>query len=1035
MNETIRMNSLNTFKNHLYYFITFVILSTSLICSNMKPPPDQIAPIIPKPVRIVSGGGKDIQGFMQLAASERFNYYHQVFIRRVGQTGMVNGKIAPEEFNNYSAVIRIGTTGDFMENVMLEDNESLIYKYIETGGILVFPISLFKHKFLKNLPNRKFNSFAKKIKLEIFIYPTKAAKKNAPEFETETPVNENVHPLGIVEGNAIFKSHYYIDINQLLPSAGVETVCGGFENHNHTCYVVVPLGKGKLILIPDAGVLPAHQTYMDRYKNRLLSENDLRIMRQLTTNLFEYIHAPNIKDVIQHLQYSQPSPLPPVVFWYRPIRTVMTEGPEHLLPPYPLPGEQITDLELNIGRTEWERRLFFTTINKPLKQLKAKVLPFAGPSQNVVDHAEILALRAPHEAFIGPNVYLGRLEQLPPHGEDFIEVKRPASILWCLRLHFNRAAAGTYHSSIVFDADGSEFMLPIKVQVYNVNLDERYFDYEVEYCWQMNWADFNSEKLKRKVQLNCRDFKAHWMNVASAWYPAYSGPSGRTRHGHDIDFSKGKIGAQSPLEFLESPPMLDLSKYDYLFNNFIKHGLTKLRSGVNVDGLPIKKAASDILELWQQQLPNWGLERIMKRLGRWWAREHLRYFRDKGFTSVYAKYLDEWGESKLKKWLPKTEIFRDAGWKIGANPSYKLAPKIWSLVDIWWYAGCPNAWEFLPIADDIAEIPPHLPPNEIKDMRRQRLTSEFWTTLSSTYWWSNLLRYSYKNGWEMALLRSKGYPFSGYHLHGWFRDQPGGWGVYMFPSHPDCEEIYPGILYEMIGESLEDSQYMVLLDNMLDQVRRNNPRKAQQLEKGVSEILTTLKFDPPIQSRYTNAAMDVQCIPYYSGLLFQDFHIAKHALLNYIVYDVSPSTRLPDPSLMYGDTYLIREGRILAGIVIDPNGDPGWLGLINEYVKDKTGGFTFNVYTPSQWKNLSLPQRPDIFIILSWKDGELFKRYKGDYPEIGVTQFYPPKGSYLIYQHANGGKIEDILVIGGDHSGTELGCMNFTRFLKVKSKW
>ena len=962
-----------------------------------------------RPARIVASY-RDTEA-LRVYAKPRFEHYHQVFLRRQGGGQKDTCTIRPSEFANYSAVIMAGMYGTvrFEGSTISPAEAATILTFLQDGGVLAITIPSFVRNFGKGLTGisgrvHVIDQGSKQaFRIEQPGHPLvaglgKPAKEDAEELDAlldadaDEEIIDDSSMDDLLDPGKAMRSRFVV-----RKIEGAESIAGDATT---SCYTVLPVGKGKLVLVPQE-VLPdsslltvvTGRTAKPEYKAALIKR-----AQQLTDNLFRYLGTARVGDVIAR---SRPG-ADGLAIWHRDIPTITTEGPELLAPPYPEPGEELDGLSMDVGRTEWERRLFFTTTYTPIDKLSVHVSALSGP-QGVLaaDHADVLALRPPTLAFPGPNVYFGKIEDLPPAGKPFITLVRPASTMWCLRLHVEDAAPGEYAGNVVLNADGKESRLPVRVKVWPVRLDRRYVAHDVEYFF-MSRYDYSRSNMAKQLsdyRAAVTDFREHWVNWVLGGLPGYAGPHGLLREdGREL---LAAIEEQPERFRGDSPPMLDLSHQDTLFHLFVTNGLSVFRTYGVMGGLDnIAEVAGKV----------YGTDDLTPdspetaAVARYWMREHLRYLREKGFPRVYTKIGDEWGEEGLPGFLREARIAKAAGWRVIANPNQQAIlevaehrDKVWPVTDCWWYA---RSADFLATAAEMERS------GESQD-------EEFWATQASSFWWNIAIPYGYRIGWELAYL---GFP--GHHFHGWKRDPPGG--VWLDHSRTPYA-IFPCVGYELLGEGLEDGQYLAMCREMLNALPepgdgRPSPRVA--FETRLRDILgpgedAILGFHELSQ----NPDRSLMGIGWQHRLRLPDFFRAKRELLELLV---ELKRVVPDPGvdLAWGDLHLVRAGEPAAAL----RGSETCIGILNDIVEKSTG-----LKLPTgEASGMAL-----VIVVGVRGEAHMDDLVAGD-PRCGVTPRYPKPGSYLVYPAPEGNRI---LICGGDAVGAELGCRAFGTFLDVRTGW
>lgn len=937
--------------------------------------------VLPKPLRIV-GGYKDTE-MIRVTCPERFNYFHQIYLRKQGGGSKDTCSIAAEDFSKYCAVVLAGDQAKIKRpgknTPLTEEDITHIIKFIEDGGVLAISFPTY-YKFLRqvNIAGLSVGHYGE---------------------EKYCDIQQTNHALVSNLNSDYIVSSYYVN-----KTASMISIAGDETNSN---YAIIPVGNGFIVLMPKE-VFPDYDLRVnysgDEFKEKL------KRSQVLATNLLKYLDLPSIENVIHRGKHSH---LPDLVYWYREIPTVTSEGPEQLAPPFPKEQEILQNLTMDVGRTEWERRIFYTTLWKPTNKLSVRVSRFSGLSDSTLscEKAEVLVLWPSQPGENNPNVFLGAPVDLPPYGENWLQTNRAASMLWCFRIHVTNAQPGKYKGNIIISADGTSYSLPVYIRVWPVKLDRRYFAHDVEYHFRSNYdySEPDHADLLANHEAILDYYGTHWINWVYAGRPGHSGLDGTLRDGRDFIET---ISANPPDFTRENPPLLDLSKQDTLFHLFIKKGITVSRTGniqVNIDDL-ISKAKNiyreDKLTAFSTQVHDIAI---------YWMKQYKRYLQEKGFPCYYTKIKDEWNENHFCTFLNLAGIATNAGWRVIANPSQQrildrpeYRDHVWMLTGCWWYARSPR---FL---------------NTARIMEKKGLTtpSEFWATQTSSFWWNIAVKYGYRIGWELAFL-----DFPGHHWHGWDRGKflPGG--VFLDRSVSPCR-IYPSLGGELLGEGLEEGQYLAMYKEMLAEAKKPGPtfHNINRIEEEVLKITgpgenSILKFKTISDPK--DSSLTMKAIDWEHSLTYKDFFQAKRKLFRVLIA-LQRIVPAPGVDLKWRDIYLVKDGEAYADILYGRHREQK--SRIQRFIQAKTNvrvqGFpVIGRFRFSNHKN---------YILIGSTDERWMVRLLSKYKGSGVTRTYPPTGSYLFYPVPEGNKL---IIVGRDADGVRLGCQALLNFLELKKGW
>jgi len=384
----------------------------------------------PKPLRIVASY-HDLENIRHYTPA-RNDYWHEIFIRRRGGGRADTCNIAPAEFQNYSCVILAGGTAKIRTagDKISPDETAEIVGFMEQGGVLVVAFPSYMRSFraafgevsakIRIVSHQTRRSFRVEEPAHPLVDLGNAREEDQGQDEAEDDAidalleadegGENL--LGGAPVEAMDPSRMISSSFSVLKFDGAESLAGDGPN---SCYMIIPVGQGKLILAP--------QEVFPDYSMAQLMDSDgvardmklvaLKKRQRLAANLFRFLSPPRIGDVISDACAEGPR----VRFWYRDIPTITTEGPERMNPPVPLPGEEVAELAMDVGQTEWERRIFYMTLNRPVSRLSATLSELRGASGVLApDSSELLALLPPTATFSGPFVYLGKQQDPSPRG-------------------------------------------------------------------------------------------------------------------------------------------------------------------------------------------------------------------------------------------------------------------------------------------------------------------------------------------------------------------------------------------------------------------------------------------------------------------------------------------------------------------------------------------------------------------------------------------------------------------------------------------
>ncbi|MFA5645818.1 MAG: hypothetical protein WDA18_05630 [Candidatus Ratteibacteria bacterium] len=905
-----------------------------------------------KPMRIVAGYHET--GATYFTCKARFGKFYQLFYP-VGVTKKY--AFQSSELKKYSMVVII--KGGEIEG---SDIKNELSDFVQEGGTLV----------LAGTPAQT-------------ILPLLLPGASYVRLPKPTPVLFT--PSGSDLGKGVPSGVLFSSDGISSPSEGTSLA----QADNFSAIFEAKIGKGKLFFIGEH-LFPPFGTVDTSSMFKNLPPALLEALHILNDNFFAAIKPPAIGEAIKEA-LKKNNNTRPFTIWFRDFDHHPFEGAEHLIPPVPFNEEIIPELQLEAGINETERQLFYTTSATPLPQFSCRILPLKGPAGTIPESQITLrAMERPSKNFVGPQVYLGTLEDISESGDGILSFDTPRTITWCLRVSCKNMAPGSYQGGIEF-FNGSKRIetLPVKVTVLPFSLFKQSIDFSSEVFTYFHTLKKKEEQVA--FMEKARDWREHYSTFGLGGFSTWGAPPGRIRSSglsfHQAVEKNPELFRQSRLPRLEMGEEADL-----FFEILAKEGIPKYR-GYNLCGPPIEAFLPLTKKVYaKENLTADSPEN--KALAQYWFSEYGRYIKEKGFTEIYVKIMDEWGPQQLSSFLRYATIAKGAGWKVIANPSLEgvlanrtLRNQLWDFVDVWWYAWNPA---FIRLTELMTAHGKPLDPE-----------NGLWGCQTSSWWWNqnpyNMINYT----WALSY---RG--FQGFHWHGWSRGNQNSAGVWL-EKKEGKEKIFPSFCYEMMAEGLEEGEYLTLL-------RELAPEKAPAIidtiigNNGILAV-TELKVD-----HYSMTILDAT-----KNRSFSSFKESKKKLLTALI---AVSQEKPKkPGLRWKKIALVEKGRPLYSLLYGKHIDEA--SLFAESI-EKLSGAKLNKATGS------LPSTGNI-IVIGTRDEPLIKEIVQACDCDSITSRYPLEGSWIIEKVEMKGR-NLLLLCGGDQEGLKKGIQFFEHFLTMEKK-
>jgi hypothetical protein len=900
-----------------------------------------------KPMRIVAGYHET--GATYFTCKARFGKFYQLFYPIGAKQKYA---FQSNELKNYSIVII--TKGGEIEG---DDSKNAISDFVQEGGTLV----------LAGAPAQR---------ILPLLLPTASyvrLPKPAPVLFT---------PSGAQLGKGVPSGILFSTDGISAPSEGTSLA----QADSVSAIFEAKIGKGRLFFIGE-GLFPPFSTVDASSMFKNLPPALLEALNTLNDNFFTLLNPPTITEAIQE-SLQKNNMTRPFTVWFRDFEQWPFEGAEHLIPPVPFAKEILPELTLEAGINETERQLFYTTSSIPLPQFSCRILPFKGAVGTIPDSQITLrAMERTSKSFVGPQVYLGTLEDISESGDGILSLDTPRTITWCLRISCKDLAPGTYQGGIEF-LNGKKQIetVPVKITVRPFSLYKQSMDFSSEVFTYFHSLKKEEEKIAFIDKV--RDWREHYSTFGLGGFSPWGAPLGRIR---SSGLSFLEAVEKNPELFRKSQlPRLEMSEEaDTFFEILAQEGIPKYR-GYNLCGPPIEAFLPLTKKIYTKE--NLTADSPENRaLAQYWFSEYGRYITEKGFTGIYVKIMDEWGPQELPAFLRYAKIAKDAGWKVIANPSLDgvltnrgLRDQLWDYVDVWWYAWNPA---FLRIAEMMAARGKPLDPE-----------NGLWGCQTSSWWWNqnpyNMMNYT----WALSY---RG--FQGFHWHGWSRGNPNSAGVWL-EKKGGKEKIFPSLCYEMMAEGLEEGEYLTLL-------RELAPEKAPAIIDRIIGNNGILALTESTVGHYSMTILDAT-----KNRSFATFKESKKKLLTELIAASQENPR--KSGLRWKKNLLIEKGKPLYSLLFSNHIDEA--SLFAERIEHLSG-------VKLKIEKGSLPSTGN-FIVIGTKDEPLMQEIVQAGNCDSITSRYPLQGSWLIEKVEIDGR-NLLLVCGGDKEGLQKGVKFFEHFL------
>ena len=707
------------------------------------------------------------------------------------------------------------------------------------------------------------------------------------------------------------------------------------------------------------------------------------------TNLLTYLRVPTMAEAAS-------TAAGPPVAWYREPPPGLLEGGRTLFPPIPAsPDERLTALRVLAGRNEHERRAFFTTVAFAPEGARATVGPLRGPQSTIPTAGVKVGYQGrPEPDYRGPLCFIRWLQP----GET---IANPGPVVtWWLDVYTGQSRPGKYRGEIRFEFDKQSLTLPVEVEIDPARIPRRRpFHFSAEFCvthLERSWRD---------------SWPAHWQELGIDFF------TGGQLLSPELDpvvrqdgrrLSEHAREARRPLA--DQLPLLDFSnsatgRWDRVMDECLRRRLTIFRT-YYYGGVPLTKFTSLSKQLYRREDLTDSSPEVRATAGAV-MREYGRFLREKGFRNYYSKCMDEWPSLYLENYLAYSKTLHEAGWGNVANPDVMSVlanrvarERVWPYVDLYWIEGRAAFWY------DLQRISP-IRPNP-KGMRRG-----FMSFYTGSYWWDRGYLDGPRKGWASAWRRH-----IGFHLHGWgLRGKYSADNVYLLK---DMTEVCPAMNLVMMAEGMDDAQYGVVFQDLLDHLRAEAVTRADA-ERLTGEWNALVGESPESRLRVKGEVIATE------GVTRGDFIQARRDLFRMLAEAHRAVRRLKiAPTLRWGPFRIVTEGKPTATLLHDSDSAEA-ASEFAARVKAETGVGLSVVRLPAD-----APDRRELsncIVFVNTRSGgfaSVSKTLNG-----GINRRYPAEGTYAIFEDEPG----NLWVAAGTAEVQTLGVMNLLRASELLPMW
>lgn len=723
-------------------------------------------------------------------------------------------------------------------------------------------------------------------------------------------------------------------------------------------------------------------------------------VRPFLARLFEHLHVPLFEQAVREGVAGSRLRNRTLTPWYRPPDHYVFQGAHMLAPPYPVhEREVLTQIRRQVGIDEHERVPIYLTARDVQGPVSIQLRQRTRKKPDLFANARVRVQGRPAEHRTGPTVYLSDLAR---DGDKLLldVAACDTKTLW-LQFDTRGASPGTYAGEVAFTAGGRTQKVAIQLEVFDAPIPAYHrLHFEIEANTLAAYIQGKRENLIAAVDdfeaahVDCLMMSPIMYNDAKIsgtgeLLSSFLRPENRAR------FERGDL------------PGINFSDYDWYFQEAIQRGLITHRGyqWYNAD-----RYAPMVARMCGQ--PSVAPDSAeMRRFYDWYLAEVLRYLRERGYRFIYLKWGDEWGPDQLDWICNSTMPLKKLGWGIVLNPNGKsvvsvpaMRERLLGLIDCWMMNdGMPHYREA------VAEV-----------AKRREIVSPDGLMLvtTSSWWWNQPLDTGWYHGYTMAHNDVRAF-----HYHGWTRG--GNHGAYLDNSDGRFV-IHPSISYQLMGEGLEESEYLVLAKQLVRHAQKRGLDVAQYQKR--LDSLVGEGTDKLIPMQYEEAfAMPAPGPRLGARVPMEKYQDAKARLLP-MVAELRARLGPAQRKLRWGYAWLHEGGRapLRIGHGTDLESQAKHLARLFDM---KSEGTT-TVRLEACGTEPPAPGKDVCFWLVDTRDKNAVGALKQRFASLAVGDDYPAKGSYALYGPLAWGDGHLVIIAGHGPEGVALGNECFVRFVE-----
>lgn len=707
---------------------------------------------------------------------------------------------------------------------------------------------------------------------------------------------------------------------------------------------------------------------------------------QLLKNLLAEVQVPTLEQAVKAM--------PDFTLWYREPTTWQSARISYPLEPQNK-QEQLEKVVIHAGGNEHQRSQFFTTLSKIPATIGAKVSDLQSTNATIAaKHIKVGYQGRPTPDYSGPMTFVRWLNP-----DDHFPNDSPV-ITWWLDVDTSNARAGVYKGHVALNLGSQTHNVPVELVVEAAALpSRRLMQFDIEY-YIYHSDVFRTQWLEHFQEMGVTSFIGGAPQGQHLTKVLTLRDTGESLADYAAKASQ-PIGANlPPLDY--SYLLAGQSDFAKILQQAVAHGLVDYRS-YYFGGVTRQTILRTAKILYRDDSITEDSPQVDE-LAIAYMSQYARFLRERGYRNYYTKTMDEWGTSRVDKYLKVAIPASKAGWANLANPNI-ISPlsdriqrgKIWPYIHAYWIEGSPSLWYELQRRYQVPAI----------DM-----PTGYHTILTSSYWWDLPIL-----GGPRALWATAWRGYAGFHLHGWTRNSYTAQNVLLLD---DKRTVCPSQNLLMVSQSYEDAQYLALLNQMTDYLAQHEQTRTQalKLQADLASIISENAdaLLPVVQNQITKR-----------DLTQKDFAQAKVLVLALLDQARQEMAKLSiQPDLRWGPFYFVKEGKPVAHILHDSL-STSVASQLAKLVQNDTGQ-SLQISTlpkaPGDWANL----RQSVILINTKgpQFDDICKQLNG-----WVTRRYPAEGVYTIHEDNHG----NLWVVASDDDKLQMAVANLSRTSMLSPVW